>query len=82
MAIDFIIRGTNPAWLPSDQKTHEAASAACAALGSTLVHIDDAAENAWIAGDSCTNVDSSVENEGPFLENRCFCDSNATAARQ
>ena len=36
-------------WEEDDQKSHEEASAACAALGSTLVHIDDAAENAWLA---------------------------------
>ena len=36
-------------WSVADQKPHEEASDACAALGATLVHIDDAAENAWIA---------------------------------
>ena len=36
-------------WDASQQKSHSDASDACAALGATLVHVDDAAENAWIA---------------------------------
>lgn len=36
-------------WQVSQQKSHPEAMEACAALGATLVHIDDAAENAWVA---------------------------------
>ena len=36
-------------WTVDHQKSWADASAACAALGATLVHIDDASENAWIA---------------------------------
>jgi hypothetical protein len=36
-------------WFSEDQMAHDDASAACLAMGATLVHIDDAAENSWIA---------------------------------
>lgn len=36
-------------WQESQKKSHSDAMDACATLGATLVHIDDAAENAWIA---------------------------------
>ncbi len=54
-------------WFSDDQLDHQSASDACLAMGSTLVHIDDAAENSWIAattvsGPPCTVCKASRSN--------------------